>query len=416
MYKSIVFFSLLSFLLIGCSSEESTEMHSENDEVKIDSSNATQVIDISNSEQLADDLITSRKEYLNANFEEEVTEYGVSIEGQFYYSNGELSIYNFTEYWGNDYIQFSIVTKAVNAIDQFENVDGGKFGNIHEFLKQTFPEDVAFYLGNFEDAPDYQIVDYKSMLLTHSYNRNTYYESTSQLYFATSELESQPVFARTMGKDGECEKFNGYREKFVLGEDQYRIVIEREENIFDHNCELLHSFNYQKIWIEANLLGMSEGGPERNVPTYFAMDFMKSHDFDELPKLFFQLEVKGEDTLYNGGKYQLKETQFGSQKTAFSEESDYFSVATNLVIGCRKEADGSHTLYDRSAGLGSDYYVEYLDGLESAEFNKEFRELNIKNLDSPKGLFLFTYPDTGNEFLFTIQNAVFEEAEIETDL
>jgi len=417
MYKSIALLSLVSFLLIGCGGDDSSEMQAETT-AELDDATYDSLIelDVTNTETLADDFMKVRTDFVDANYPELKAEYGVSIEGRFYYTNGDFSIYNFTEYWGNDYIQFSVVTNAHRLVNQVGADDIGEFGGISDFLVNTFPENTAFYFGNFEDSPEYQIVDYQTMILTSGYNRNTYYESTSQLFFATNELEPMPVFAKSMGVGGECEQFNGFQESFVLGENPYRIVVEREENIFDQNCELQHSFNYQKVWLEANLLGMSEGGPSPEAPTFFAMDFMDEGVFSQLPTVFMQLNVGMDDTLYNGSSFRISTTQLGQQKSAFIEVADYFSADYSLIIGCEKEEDGSITLFTRRAGISGDLEVSDVGALAESEQNKEFKELNISLISERQGIYLFTYPDMGNEEYYTIQNAIFEEAEIETEL
>ncbi len=416
MYKPIVFFSLLSFLLIGCSGEDSTEMHSENDEVKIDSSSAEEIIDISNIDSVSYIYKQRRVAFLEANYKEEKVEYNVSVEGNYFHTNGGIVIYNFVEYWGVDYIKYAIVTKAVRMRNDLIEEDMNDYGGLTDFLKQSFPENTAFYLGNFEKAPAYQLVDYQSLLLTKDNNRNTHYESTSQFYFLHSELEPKPMFAQTMGEGGECEKFKGFKERFVLGHDPYHVMIEREENIYDQECNLLQSLNYKKGYSEGHILFAKEGGPPPEVPEFFVMDFVNSTEFAEVPKSFFELVIEGADTLYNGSTFKIVQSQYANQESAFTDEADYFVQDLFLIIGFEKESEASFTLYKREAGLNSDRQVTDLTALAESEKKMAFMELKIKLISENKSVYLFTYPDSGKEYLFTTQKEVFDTAEIETDL
>lgn len=414
MKYAVIVVMLFSFLLLSCGGDVASNENNDQqqDTIQIDSAESD-TIDITNTDSLVVNYIRLRHKFIRDN---EGAEVDVHIEGSYFDHRNDFYIFNFTEDWGIESIQYAVVTNSNLKLNQVLQQKDSNFGELGSFLGHTFPESTSFYLGNFEAAPAYQIVDYTSVLLTSSFNRNTYYEATSQLYFLTSGLEPQPVFANTMGYDGECDHIKGYQEKFALGKDEYRIVIEREEYGYDESCELLREIKYKKVWLEANLLNMSEGGPGPNVPTYFITDFAESADFKKLPRSFTQLSIEDKDTVYNDKLFKVVGSQMGNEKSVFVDESDYFSASIDLMIGFRKEADSSFTIFKRSAGINGDHFVGDAFGLKDSEQDQSFTELNIKLIDPNKGIYLFTAPDRGNGYLYTTKTELFKEGDYETDL
>lgn len=400
------------FFLICCGGDSSSESF----QTKTTTDSKPQIINVSDPDSMISDYQHLRQTYIENEFG---TETEVSLQGELYYRDGDYMIINFSEKWTMEYILFAVVVNPKFQINQLSDEDND-FGNLPEFLEQHLPENVAFYYGNFEDAPDYQIVDYKPVLLTNHYDRNNFISSQSTLYLLGGRfagLEPTSAIARTEGYGGECEQFKGYREEFVMGSDLYTVTILREENSYYDGCELEAHFSYQKMWPEEYLLGMSEGGPSKEVPTYFTMPFVKTKGFIAAPKSFRGLTIQNGDTLINDSIYEFAVYRFGSlDVNAITRQSDYFSVAVNLMLDFKVNPNGSFTVFDRSVGMNADGEVTDINSLVEAEQNQSFIELEITLLDTAKGIYQFSYPDTGYEHLYTIKPGLFKEEEIDDQL
>lgn len=420
--RTVFAFSVVfALLLTGCGSTEtpSSQTMAEEEEVEYDASEEAgeavaelEESEVQDPEITIDYYLRDRKGFI----EDLPDGADVQINGSVYFNNGDLAILNFTEQWGPKELEYAIVLNAKQQSNQLMSDDAGDFGNLAFFLSEYFQSQTAFYKGNFADAPDYQIVDYKPFLLVNEYNQATYFESTAELFLLTHQLERMPVMTTTMGYGGECDKFNGFKERFVLGQTPYNIIVEREENGYNEKCDLQYSFAYKKVWMEANLLNQSEGGPTADVPTYFITDLTTKEGFTDFPKSFTGLVVEGEDTLYNDKKLSITIMQNGSVQTPFMDESDYFAEEQALMIGFEKHSDSSFTIFSRQIGLNHDHYVSDRDAWLDTEQNHEFRKLQITLIDSRKGVYLFEDENSGRASLFTTKETLFEQAEIETNL